>query len=270
VRSLTYPRFMLRQHVGFGAFSFVVVGVLQYLIVRLITTEDTATMVRGVIEQLPERMRMIVSEQFITRLTTGGAVAFGFSHPLALALLAINAIQFPARHVAGEIEGGTMEWLLAQPVARLRVVLSVSGAGGVTLLAIVCGAWIGSLSALAGAGALVPDLLFKILGVGFNLWILMVLVMSYTLVLAAFARDGGKVALRAAAVTFVFYLLHVLVPIWDAIAFTRPFNFFTYYQPQKLISGERSITLDVVVLAMVAAVCELIAARRFCRRDIPG
>jgi ABC-type transport system involved in multi-copper enzyme maturation permease subunit len=45
---------------------------------------------------------------------------------------------------------------------------------------------------------------------------------------------------------------------------------FTYYQPHKLILGERNLWENVVVLAAVTGACFCAAALRFAKRDIPG
>jgi len=116
--NLTYPLFILRSHRGFAIFSVVVIASLQYLIVEIMSSAGTDTLVGSILSQLPERFRMFVSENFLARLSVRGAAAFGFNHPIVLTLLLINVIGIPTRHIAGEIESGTMEWLLAQPVKR--------------------------------------------------------------------------------------------------------------------------------------------------------
>ncbi len=267
---MTYPFFIVKQHRGFILFSVVVIGALQYLIIELMTTVDPQTVFDAVVDQLPERFRMLITEAFITRMTIDGTAAFGFNHPLVLALLAINAINIPTRHIAGEIEFGTMEWLLAHPVRRGQVLLSLWTTACAVVLLIICGAWIGSLSALAINQLFSQELLLKMLKIGTNLWLLIVLILSFTMLIAVFGREGSKIGLRAAAITLGFYFLHFLSALWDFIGFTKPINIFTYYQPQKLMSGERSFALNACVLLALIAVCLWISVRQFQRRDIPG
>jgi len=69
--------------------------------------------------------------------------------------------------------------------------------------------------------------------------------------------------------TLVFYLLHFLSSMWDALAFTKPFNVFTYFQPAALMSGERSLGLNAAVLAVLTVVLVAGSALQFDRRDVP-
>jgi len=267
---LAYPALVLRQHVGFTIFSMVVVGLIQYLIVTLINQVDTRSLFDNMLQQLPPGFQNMVSQTFLTRMTVGGAAAFGFNHPLVMALLVINAIGIPARHISGEIENGAMEWLLAHPVRRARLAVSLWATAAVIALVTILGAWAGSFTALSITGNLDGALARSMVEVGVNLWLLIVLIMSYTLVIAAFARPGAPSATVAAGVTLVFYFLYVLRPVWSAIAFLEPVNIFTYYQPQGIVFGERSFALNAVVLGALVVVCVVAGVERFRRRDIPG
>jgi ABC-type transport system involved in multi-copper enzyme maturation permease subunit len=261
---------VLRQHVFFTAFSFVIVGAIQYALVTLSNQVDTRSVFGALLEQLPPGFQNMVSETFLTRMTVGGAAAFGFNHPLVMALLVINAVAIPARHISGEIENGAMEWLLALPVRRARLMVSLWVSASLVSLVTIVGAWAGSFTALAVTDNLDAALARGMFQVGANLWLLVVLVMSYTMVIASFSRPGAPSGLVAAAVTLVFYFLYVLRPVWDAIAFLEPVNIFTYYQPQKIVFGERSLALNAAVLVPLIGLCMLVAVRRFARRDIPG
>ena len=110
----------------------------------------------------------------------------------------------------------------------------------------------------------------NMLKIGCNLWLLMVFIMGLTMMLSSFEKEGSKVSIRAAGVTLVFYLLHYLSALWDAIRFTKTFNIFTYYQPEDLMTGQRSFLLHASVLSFSILVCLVISMFQFHRRDIPG
>jgi ABC-type transport system involved in multi-copper enzyme maturation permease subunit len=114
------------------------------------------------------------------------------------------------------------------------------------------------------------ELLAKMLKIGCNLWLLFVFIMSLTMVLSSFEKEGNKVGIRVAGIALVFYLLHYLSSLWDAIQFTKPFNIFTYYQPEDLMTGQRSFLLHFMVLSSLILLCLLISIYQFNRRDIPG
>ena len=110
----------------------------------------------------------------------------------------------------------------------------------------------------------------NMLKIATNLWLLFVFIMSFTLLLSSFEKEGSKVGIRVAGITLVFYLLHYLSSLWDAIRFTKPFNIFNYYQPQDLMTGQRSFLLHFMVLSSLIVLCLLISIYQFNHRDIPG
>ncbi|MFQ5599059.1 MAG: ABC transporter permease subunit [Candidatus Krumholzibacteriia bacterium] len=270
MNSWVYVAFIVRQHRGFMVCSMIIVAALQSLIISLISGVDTAAFMTDLLQQLPERFQMFISEAFLARLSVPGAAAFGFAHPIVLVLLVISAISFPTRHIAGEIESGTMEWLLSHPVPRGRLALVLWASGALVVLLTVASACAGSLTALAVKGKLDAALLAKMLRIGVNLWLLMVLIMSYTMVVAVFSKDGSNTGSVTAGVTLVFYFLHILSTLFDSFSFVRAVNIFTYHQPQKLMFGGQSFALNAVVLGMLIGVCLGIAMKQFQRRDIPG
>ena len=106
--------------------------------------------------------------------------------------------------------------------------------------------------------------------IGCNLWLLFVFIMSLTTLFSAFGKEGQKVGISVAGITLVFYLLHYLSSLWDAIQFTKPFNIFNYYQPEDLMTGQRSFLLHLGVLFFLTLLCLMISLIQFNRRDIPG
>ena len=57
--------------------------------------------------------------------TLPGAITLGTQHPLAIAMVAIFAIGSTATAVAGERARGTLEVLLARPISRLTLYVSI-------------------------------------------------------------------------------------------------------------------------------------------------
>ncbi len=266
----TYPRFIIKMHRGYVLFSMVIIAFLQYLIVELMSSMDTDVFYENVISQLPERLQMLVSESFITRLSVEGSVAFGFNHPLVLTFLFLLAIILPTRHIAGDIENGAMELLLAHPVKRQHLLTSLWATGSLLLLIIICAGGIGSVLALAETGHLSGAVLLKMLQIGINLWLLAILVMSLAMLISTFGKEGSRAGTRSAALIFIFYFLFFLGILWDAVSVIKPYNIFTYYQPTKLMFGERSFWLHAVVLSVLIAVSLIVSINQFRRRDIPG
>ena len=266
---LCYPRMVWKKQRGLMVFSMLIVGAMQFIIVWLVTTIDYEPIMTSMMEQLPTFFRLFFEEEFLTKFSAEGGTSFGFNHPIVLTLLGINAIMVGARHIAGEVEGGTLELLLSYPVKRTRLLMSLWVSGAAGLLVVVGVALVSSVTAVKIYHQLNGDIMMSLLKIAGNLWLLFVLVMSFTLVLSTFSKEASKTGLASAAVLLVFYFVHFLSKIWEGIGFTEPVNIFTYYQPQQLMFGERDFSLNIIVLAILIIICVVVSIFQFNRRDIP-
>ncbi len=264
-----YQLFIWKSHRGLAIFSILFIAFLQLVIIYLISSMDFLPIITAALEQIPPAMRAIVFEEFLTAVSVNGAAAFGLNHPMVIAILAIAAISIPTRHIIGEIESGTLELLLAYPIPRSQLLLSLWSSGSLYLLLVVLGGWVGSLISIFVFSTLTTHVFLQMLQIAANLWLLFTLIMSFTLLISTFGKEGSRAGTYAAAIVLVFYLLDFISGLWDALKFTIPFNIFTYYQPQKLMFGERSFWLNVGVLIGLIGICLVISLRQFQRRDIP-
>lgn len=263
---LNYPRFIWKNYRGLLIFSTLFVALMQFLMLFIITTIDSGPLLDTFLSLLPSQFRVL----FLQRSSVEGAAAFGFNHPLVIAILAISAIIIPARHVAGEVETGTLEILLACPIERWRHIITVWFSSAVELMIIVCGGWLGSFLSIAIFHTFSGQIVIGILKIGANLWLLSVLISSYTLLISTFGKEGGKTGIRSAAITLIFYLMQFLSFMRDSLSFLKPFNIFQYYQPQELMFGDRSFVLNAIVLSISVSICLAAAIQQFNRRDVPG
>ena len=267
---MSYFYFILKSHRSFLLFSMFFISLFQFLILRLVTTIDYYSIIMYFMNQLPENVQAMFGKDFISMLTVEGAAALALNHPLVLVILSIGAIAIPSRHIAGEAETGTLEMVLSFPIKRTKLVLNLFTSAVVFLFLIILCALCTSLLSIGIMHQLTTDLFVKMVKIGSNLWLLFVFIMSLTLVLSSFEKEGSKVGIRVAGITLVFYLLHYLSSLWDAIKFTKPFNIFNYYQPQDLMTGQRSFLLHFMVLSSLILLCLLISIYQFNHRDIPG
>ena len=267
---MSYFYFIWKSHRNFLLFSMIVISLFQFLILKLVTTIDYSAIIMNLLEQLPEFVRTMFGEDFVSMLTVEGAAAFGLNHPLVLVILSIGAITLPSRHIAGEVETGTLELVLSFPVKRIRLLLNLYFSAVVFLFLIIFYALCSSVLAIGIFHQLTSALFVKMFKIGCNLWLLFVFIMSLTMVLSSFEKEGNKVGIRVAGITLVFYLLHYLSSWWNTIQFTKPFNVFTYYQPEDLMTGQRSFLLHFMVLSCLILLCLFVSIFQFNRRDIPG
>jgi ABC-2 type transport system permease protein len=267
---MSYFYFIWKSHRSFLLFSIIIIALFQFLILKLVTTIDYSAIIISLLEQLPAFVRTMFGEDFISMLTVEGAAAFGLNHPLVLVILSIGAIAIPSRHIAGEAETGTLELILSFPVRRTKLLLDLYISAVVFLFLIIFCALCASVISISIFHQLKFVLLVKMLKIGCNLWLLFGFIMSLAMGLSSFGKEENKVSIRVAGIVLVFYLVHYLSALWEAIEFTKPFNIFTYYQPEDLMTGQRSFLLHTMVLSSLILLCLLVSIVQFNRRDIPG
>ncbi len=179
-----------------------------------------------------------MGEEFIAQFSVRGAAAFGYNHPLVITFLAIVAITFPSKHIAGEIEMGTLELLFSMPIKRISIALSLWIVSVLAIFFVIAGCWSGTLisTLIFPEAGLLP--FSKILLIGINLAVLMLCINAYTFLISAYSREASRVALNAAGITLFFYFLNYIAKIWTAANFLNPFSIFYYYEPQEVMMGE--------------------------------
>lgn len=264
-----YIRLVWRTHLAFAIFSMVFITLFQFLILYLVTTFDTEAILSAILDQIPPMMKVFLEDSFFSMLTYDGAAAFGFNHPLVLTLLVIIAISIPAHHITRETETGTLELLLAYPFRRTTFIISLWVSGGLILALIITAALIGSFTSIIIFHHLTHEILINLLQIGFNLWLFILLIFSITMLIAVLARHGVRAGNLSAVITFVFYLLYFIAQLWKKMAFTRPFNIFSYYEPQSLMFNKGSFWQDILVLGILVLLCFGVSLWQFEKKDIP-
>ncbi len=208
-------------------------------------------------------------------------LSIGYVHPLTLTILCIWAIGRASGAVAGEIDRGTMELLLAQPLPRRRV-LWAHFVVDLMVIPILClslwaGTWLGTwLVGLlqTGRGNMAVDPLA--FGPGLlNVAALVFAVSGYTIWLSAAGRFRGRVLGLAVLLTLVQFLINLIGQLWDVAAPLRPYTVFYYYQPQQIIlradwAGDWEVWKRLAILATVGLAGYLGALWTFTRRDLPA
>jgi ABC-2 type transport system permease protein len=196
-----------------------------------------------------------------------GAVAIGFVHPIAVGLNLVFALGFAANAIAGERQHGTLEVLLARPLSRRGLYLTLAAAAAVFVAVTLAALTLGSLAGATLTGRTAE------LGVA-NLPILW---LNGTMLFWAFA----SIALLASAlsdrltpaigislaVVLVSYFLEVIGSLWPDAAFLQPYSLFHYVDAKADLAGLPQ-TGDFLVLGAVIAVAVGAALVIFPRRDL--
>ena len=232
-------------------------------------------------------LQMLMGGETIRLDHTFDLLSVGYVHPLAQTILCVWAVGRASGAIAGEIDRGTMELLLAQPLARWRVVAAHCCVDLITIpvlcLSLWSGTWLGTwLVGILRVGAPLDTLEIVADPLRFgpalaNVAALLFAVSGYTMWLSARGRFRGRVMGLAVLATLLQFLVNVVGQLWDFVERLRPFTVFYYYQPQQIIlHGEWNVKVaggsfnGTAVLLAVGAVGYLLALRAFCRRDLPA
>jgi ABC-2 type transport system permease protein len=250
-------------------------------------------------------MRTLMGGENINLERAMDMLSVGYVHPLVITILCIWAIGRSSGAIAGEIDRGTMELLMAQPVRRSRLMLA-HGCVDLLIIPLLCfSLWAGTFLGVLLVGRIElsgedlkrfpfpvhvnPEALhLDPAAFGPGLWNVAALVFAvsgYTLWLSAGGRFRWKVMGTAVFITLLQFLINVVGQLWDTVGVLRPFTVFYYYQPQQIILGHRwSVDLGNVwnnghplyalnvlaVLGTVGIIGYAMALWTFTRRDLPA
>jgi len=213
---------------------------------------------------LPEELMNFGSGSLFT---LPGSMTLGFQHPLAIAMIGIFAVGASATAVAGERARGTLEVLLARPISRttlyISILLALLVAVLIVLVAIVSG-MVGSASFIGVSDEIDMSQLPLVVLNGFGLWAAFTtfgLAMSVT-----FDRPGPAIGLSLAFL-LINYFLEILGSLWTDAAWTQEYSLLHHFQPGEILTGELD-PIDLIVVFVAAVIPIIYALLVFPRRDL--
>ncbi|RQV92307.1 MAG: hypothetical protein EH225_13690 [Calditrichaeota bacterium] len=265
----SYLSLLWSQYRGTSIILTLLIALFQLLIIWIFNSLNATPFLETVFNQLPLQLRLLFEQEFMPALSVAGAVAFGFNHPLVLIAISIVAVVIPSRQIAGESENGRLEMLLSLPIKRKELTFSLLiFTSGISLM-IITGGMVGSMTGLLITGNFNLSLLCNLLEICINLWLVFLLIGSYSILISVFSQEGSRAGLLSGGLTLIFYLFYFLSSVWPPLEFTRYFNIFYYYQPQRLMFDKIEFLDNIFVLLITAAICILAFLVRFEKRDIP-
>lgn len=199
--------------------------------------------------------------------TVPGAITIGFQHPLAIAFLGIFAVGTSTAAIAGERERGTLEVLLARPISRRTLYVTVA-IGVVLLLAV-------ELAALLGGqwtGMLLTNIADQV--DSSQLWLLFANAMLLWGAFAAFSLAASVSFDRHApalglslAYLLLNYFLEILGSLWTDVDWSQEYSLFHHFQPAEILTGQAD-PIDFVILGAAVVIPLVYALIVFPRRDL--
>ncbi len=199
--------------------------------------------------------------------TLPGAITLGFQHPLALAFLGIFAVGTTTAAIAGERERGTLEVILARPLSRHTLYVTVAVAVvvllAIELVALLGGQWTGI--AIQGISEQVElGNLPLVFANGLLLWSAFAAFGMAASV--SFDRHAPAIGLTMAYL-LVNYFLEILGSLWTDVDWSQEYSLFHHFQPTEILTGKAD-PMDFVILGIAVLVPVVFAWIVFPRRDL--
>jgi len=196
-----------------------------------------------------------------------GAIALGYVHPISIILVSIFAIGFSTSAVAGERQRGTLEVLLARPLSRAGLYVTLVAAVLLFIALVLVAASIGTIVGSAIVGVL-SELSIERLPL---LWLNgMLLWGGFAMIglAASVSFDRLSPALGiTVAIVIVSYFLDILGSLWPDAKGLQPYSMFHYLASRDILTG----TVDLFGLALLTAIGVIaigVALVEFPRRDL--
>lgn len=215
-------------------------------------------------ESLLKAFNIKISELTFTELEPFLAMEhFSAIWPILLIALAIS---LAGGAIGGEIEKGTIEILLSQPLSRAKLFLG-KYLGALFLILIFVLFSIISIFPLAWMYNVELQVknyfTFGILGFFFG-WV----VFSLGILTSSIFSEKGKANFLAAGIVVVMYGLNIISSLKENLENLKFFSFFHYYDASAALINNKVDNLSFIVFAIVILITSILAGFWFSKRDI--
>lgn len=233
------------------------------------------------IAPLREGVLKLVSETPFLQRLVGGIMGLDLSGQLTLQLLVsttwahpflliacwgfatLGASRFPAR----ELEQGTLDTLMCQPLSRTRALLAHTLVTLLGLLGLTAVALLGFTVGLRPLGNDAPTLT-QMLPVAASLWASSVFMLGLATLVSAHSRHAGRVTGTLLGVTLWSLLLAYLKPFVPWTAPLAPSGLLHYYRPGEIMQSGTWPLASIAGLLAAGLALWLLAARKLNTRDL--
>jgi len=181
-------------------------------------------------------------------------------------IIIILVLSYGSAAIAGEVDRGTIEILLAQPISRVRLFFAKYIAGVVIIAALVI------FSNLSVA------VFSEFYDIGYqwkSLWMISVLgflfslaLFSITMVFSSLLSSRGRVASLMGGVVIIMYGLDLVSKFKESVEGLKYLSFFHYFDHNAALIDHQIEPLTIAVFLGVSVVCTLMGLAVFVKRDI--
>jgi hypothetical protein len=249
----------------FGCALFVVKALLTHILPQI--QEGLV----GVFDQMPvvrSMLTALLGTELGEQISARTMQAFLWVHPVVLALVWAHEIAFCTRMPAGEIERGTIDFLLSLPVSRRVVYACESIVWLLSGLVILAMGFLGHRIAAPAMPVEMRPELSRAMLVTVNLYGVYLAVGGIAFLVSALSDHRGPAMAVIFGIVLASFLLNFVAQFWDP---AKPFAFLgvmNYYQPARILQGGDLPLRDLSVLLSVGGLAWLLGGEVVARRSI--
>lgn len=228
--------------------------------------KDQTANLEELLKSFPESLSKAMNFDIKSFTTIEGFISteqFSFVWPIMLIFMVVG---FAGSAFSGEIEKGTIEILLSQPISRIKLFFGRYLAGLVMLITFV---FFSIFSAIPLCKiydlSISTDRLvsMSILGFMFGLAIY-----SISMFLSAIFSDKGKVFFISGGLLVLMYVINIIASIKDSLSDLKYASFFYYFNPSKALIHNQIDHWSYLIFIGLALVLTIVGAIWFSKRDI--
>lgn len=188
---------------------------------------------------------------------------YSYVVPLMVILL---VLPIAGAAIAGEIEKGTIENILAKPVSRLSLYLGrfFSGVTSLFLFSFVTTIIVFPLAAIFNVEFAPRAFAFA----GIISFLFGLAVLSFGMMLSAIFSEKSRVYLISGALLLLMYVLFIVAQLKDNLEWLQYSSFFYYFDHQAALLEQKIPLLVIAVFLVFSVLTATLGAIWFQRRDI--
>ena len=188
---------------------------------------------------------------------------FSFMWPLLVILMSVG---FAGTAFAGEIEKGTIEVLLSQPISRLKLFISRYLAGLFSLIIFVLFSVYPAIPIMK-----IYDISFKVENfttMALLAFLFGLAIYSIGMFCSVIFSDKGKVFFISGGLLVVMYVLNIASALKESLSDIKYGSFFYYFNPSQALSHDQIDHWSYLIFIATAIILTVIGGIYFMKRDI--
>lgn len=181
-------------------------------------------------------------------------------------ILIVLAVSLASNAIAGEVEKGTIKFLLSQPISRTKLFIAkyISGVSVIILVCLLTNAAIPLLSLLHGIEFNLESYIFiSLLSAIFG-----IAVFSVSLMLSSFLSTKGKVVSIIIVILVSMYIFNLIANLQESVEGLKYISFFYYYNSNAALLDTTIKDSSLYLFLGLSVLCSIIGAAAFNKRDI--